>query len=349
MLKNILWITLICFSTLVSVNTFTQTASAAASGTDNPNQYTFLFYVEGLTDTELNGSGLPNMKKLKGAGVSYQHVTKAIPAEEQKTFLSLTQTLANNNIDCLAVDGGKKLTTALAKENGLELISEQNDHLAVDKLLEKIKEQPNRFTAIYLDDPSQADKPGRKWTTADNQVGRVVNQLMRSDKLAGSTIIITGGGNAPPLVIFSNGQNQPENYYHCHQLDIAPTICKIFGITPPAAMAGSILYESLPQSSNKALISNLKLRVNNLQMETRKYNQQISELHKERQAINTQQANLKKARESIQQIILAKDSTIEQLSLQIKIIKILGTVILFVLLFGYLALYRWLRKKYLLF
>ncbi len=347
MLKNIFWIIIICLSALVLGST--PTATAAVSDTDNPNQYTFLFYVEGLTDTELNGSGLPNMKKLKGAGVSYQHVTKTIPAEGQEAFFSLTRSLSNNNIDCLAVNSGKKLTTALAKENGLELIPEKNDQLAVDRLLEKIKGQPNLFTAIYLDDASQTDKPGRKWSTADNQVGRVINQLMRSDKLANMTIIITGGGDAPPLVIFSNGQNQPESYYHCRQLDIAPTICKIYGITPPAGMTGNILYESLPQSSSKTLTSNLKLRVNDLQKEAQQYHQQISELYKERQAIKTQQADLKKAREDIQQIILANDSTVERLSLQIKIIKILGTIILIILLIGYIFLYRWLRKKYLLF
>ncbi|KAF1084705.1 hypothetical protein SPSYN_02485 [Sporotomaculum syntrophicum] len=345
--KNIYWIIIICFSALVSGNA--PTATAADSDTDNPNQYIFLFYVEGLNDTELDGSGLPNMKKLKSTGISYQHVTKTIPAEEQEAFLSLTRSLSNNNIDCLAVDGGKKLTTALAKKNGLELISEKNDQLAVDRLLEKIKGQPDQFTAIYLDDASQTEKPGRKWSTADNQVGRVINQLMRSDKLANTTIIITGGGDTPPLVIFNNGQNQPESYYHCRQLDIAPTICKIYGITPPAAITGSVLYECLSQSSSKALTSNLKLRINDLQKETQQYNQQIILLHKERQTVIAQQADLKKAREDIQQIILAKDSTIERLSLQIKILKILGTVILSILLIGYIFLYRWLRKKYLLF
>lgn len=347
--KSIFWVTIFCLVILVSGTSFIAPTPAAAGSTSSPNQYTFLFYVAGLTNTELNGTGLPNMKKLQNAGISYQHVTQGTPTEEQEAFFLLTRSLADNAIDCLAVDGQQRLTTAQTKANGLELISEQNDQQAVDKLLEKIKVHPDRFTAIYLDDPSPEDKPGRKWSSADNQVGRVINQLIRYDKLAGSTIIITGGGSMPPLIIYNTGQNQPDSFYHCHQLDIAPTICNLFGIKPPATMAGKILYESLPQSSSKALTGNLKLSVNNLQKETLLYTQQISELHKEQQAVKTQQADLRKAEENIRQIILTKDNTIARLNLQIKIMKILSAVILFILLIGYLILYRWLRKKYLLF
>ncbi len=367
MLKNILWATLttlICISALVSGGIF-YPAAAAASNADNPNKYIFLFFVQGLNDADINGLGLPNMKKLKNEGIGYQHVTKTtVPAGKQATFTSilglrdnqllLIRALEDNNIDCIAVDGSGAISASLAKENRLELITEKNDQLAVDRFLDKINEQPYQFAAIYLDDASRTGQSSnssesQRWSMADNQVGRVINRLIRIDKLANSTIIITGGGNAPPLLIFNGINNQPESFYHCHQLDIAPTICQIFGIITPTEMPGHILYEGLTPTTSKSLTNNLKHRINDLQEECQQYNQQISLYEKEQQSMQTQKAELKKERTSIHNIISEKDSTVQRLSREISILKFLGTGIFIILLIGYIFEYRWLRKKFLIF
>jgi len=363
MLKNIILTTLICISALVSGSIF-HPATAAASNMDNPKKYTFLFFIQGLNDNDLNGSGLPNMKKLKSEGICYQQVTKMQPTDDRSTLTSilglcddqllLTRTLADNKIDCLAVDGTGTITASLAKNNRLLLISEPNDQLAIDKFLDKMNEQPNQFAAIFLNDVSQTDLNNKtsnyqKWSLADNQVGRVINYLIRIDKLVSSTIIITGGGSAPPLLVYNGGTNQQESFYHCRQLDIAPTLCKMYGIIPPAAMPGHILYESLPPTSSGTLTSNLKHRVSDLQKECQQYNQQISLFEKEQRAIQTEKVALKKAKADINQIITEKDSTIQNLSSQISTLKILGAAILIILLAGYIFLYRWLRKRYLIF
>jgi len=363
MLKIIIWTTLLCISALFSGSTFNP-AAATASNTDKPQKYTFLFFIQGLNVNDLNGSGLPNMKKLKSEGISYQQVTKTQPTHEQSALTSilglrddqllLTQALADNKIDCLAVDGTGTISASLAKNNRLALISEPNDQLALDKFLDKMHKQPYQFAAIYLNDASQTDQSNttskyQKWSQADNQVGRVINYLIRVDKLDSATIIITGGGSTPPLLVYNGGTNQPESFYHCRQLDIAPTICKMYGIIPPAAMPGHILYESLPPTSTGTLTSNLKHRVSDLQEECQQYNQQISLFEKEQQAMQTEKTALKKARADINQIIAEKDSTIQNLSLQISILKILGAVILIILFAGYIFQYRWLRKKFLIF
>ncbi len=363
MLKNIILTTLICISAFVSEGIF-YPAAATASNPDNPKKYIFLFFIQGLNDTDLNGSSLPNMKKLKSEGISYQHVTKTVPANEQAEFttilglrdnhLQLTRALQDNNIDCIAVDGTETITASLAKKNRLELITEKNDQLALDKFFHKITEQPYQFAAIHLDDASSKDQSKNfsesfKWSMADNQVGRVINHLIRTDKLANSTIIITGGGITPPLVIFNGGNNQPESFHHCRQLDIAPTICQIFDIIAPTDMPGHILYEVLTPTNSKSLTNNLKHRINDLQKECRQYNQQISLYEKEQQFVQIQKADLKEKREILHKIVSEKDSTIQRLNIQISILKLFGTIIFIILLTGYIFQYRWLRKKFLIF
>lgn len=212
----------------------------------------------------------------------------------------------------------------------------------------------HQFAVIYLDDTSTPDKSNNsshfhRWSLADNQVGRVLNQLIKSDRLSDSTIIITGGGDSPPLIIYNSKIDQPESFYHCRQQDIAPTICKIYGIIPPAEMPGHILYESLPQTSGKLLTNNLKHRINDLQRESQQYYQQISLLDEEQQLVKEQKEEVKKERESIHRIISDKDNTIQRMSMQIKILKFLGVLVIILLLAGYIFQYRWLRKKFLIF
>lgn len=134
MLKNILWATLICISALISGGMF-QTETASANNSDNPEKYTFLFFVQGLNNTDLDGSGLPNIKRLQSQGISYQQMSKTLPAREQDALtgvlglrdnqLLLTRALEDNNIDCLLIDGTGTISPALASENRLEIITEK--------------------------------------------------------------------------------------------------------------------------------------------------------------------------------------------------------------------------------
>ncbi|WP_347491063.1 hypothetical protein [Desulfoscipio sp. XC116] len=364
MLKNILWAMLIFTSALVSGSVFQPlTATAGDNDADNPKKYTLLFFIQGLNNADIDGPGLPNMKKLKSEGISYQHLSKTVSSQEQVTSASvlgpannrflLPQTLSDNSIDCLAVDGTGTITASPARENRLELIIEKNDRLAVDKFLNKTNKSLYQFTAIYLDDISAPGKLNnsaafQQWSLADNQIGRILNHLIQLDKLAYSTIIITGGGEEPPLIVFNISTNQPKSFHHCRQMDIAPTICSIYGITPPTQMPGNILYESLPLTSSQS-INNLNRRIIDLQKECRHYNQQISILQKEQRSVKIQKEDIKKERENIHRIISEKDNTVQKLSRQIKILKFLGTFILIILIIGYIFQYRWLRKKFLMF
>lgn len=367
MLKNILWTTLLCIFTFISGSMFHQaTATTVYSNkeTNNPKKYTFLFYVQGLNYTDIDGPGLPNIKKLKSKGISYSHVAQSTPTQSHETdayvlaplenYFLLTKTLANNSINCLAVDGTGAITASQAKESNLDLITEKNDQLAMDKLLNKLSDDSYQFTAIFLDDTSIPDKLNNSsrfqpWSLADNQVGRVLNLLIKSDKLSSSTIIITGNGETPPLIIYNSSISEPGDFFHCRQLDIAPTICKIHDITPPVEMPGHILYESLTVTNSQALTGDLKKRISDLQKECRQYSEQINTIQKEYQSIESQKAEIKKERENIHRIISEKESTVHRLVIQIKILKFTGAVIIIILLIGYIFLYRWLRKKYLIF
>ncbi|TYO95006.1 hypothetical protein [Desulfallas thermosapovorans] len=363
MLKNILWALLVCIFTFISGSVFHQAAAADVTTnkeTNNPKKYTFLFYVQGLNYTDIDGPGLPNIKKLKSEGVSYSHVAQSTPTTNTDVLVPLdnrfllTKILANNDINCLAVDGTGAITVSQARGSNLELISEKNDQLAVDKLLDKLNDNSYQFTAIFLNDTSIPDKLNNSsrfqpWSLADNQVGRVLNHLIKNDRLSSSTIIITGNGETPPLIIYNSNIGKPESYFYCCQLDIAPTICKIHGITPPAEMPGHILYESLPVTNSQILTGDLKKRIGDLQKECQYYNEQISVIQKEYQSIESQKAEIKKERENIHRIISEKDSTTHRLLIQIKILKFAGAVIVILLLTGYVFLYRWLRKKYLIF
>ncbi|SFR18311.1 hypothetical protein [Desulfoscipio geothermicus] len=337
-------------------------AAQAAAEKDSKN-YIFLIFVEELKYSDLNGAALPNIKKIKDSGASYRHLTNTSsePVDnvlaglgKDKDVLYLPKILIDNGIRCLVVDGSGKLSQTLLNNNRIDVITESSDHLAMDKFLTQFADKSYQFVTIYLDDTSQP-APGQnsarfnQWSSADNQIGRLVNNLISTGRLTDSTLILAGGGEQSPLIIYGNKISVPAKYFHCQQNDIAPTICQIFGITPPNDLPGSILYECLQPISNDQLVNHLKTRIIDLQKECLVYTQEIAKTQKEQHIINLQKAEVEEERKKIARIISEKNQAVNHLIMQIKLLKFFGAVIILLMLAGYIVEYKILRKKFLMF
>lgn len=334
-----------------------------AAAEKNSKNYVFLIFVGELKNSDLDGAALPNIQKIKDSGTSYRHLSnrKSEPANnilaalgKDKNILHLPNMLADKGIYCLVVDGSGKLPKALFDNNRIDVIAEKSDHLAMDKFLTQFADKSYQFVTIYLDDTSQP-APGKnsarfnQWSSADNQVGRLVNNLINTGRLTDSTMILAGGGEQSPLIVYGNKISGPATYFHCRQSDIAPTVCQIYGITPPNELPGSILYECLQPTSNDQLISDLKNRIIDLQEECLLYAQKIAQTQKEQQIINLQKADIEQERKKIARIISEKNQAVNHLIMEIKLLKFFGAVIVILMLAGYIVEYKILRKKFLMF
>lgn len=355
MFKKILGTTLICIFFLM----YGAESCLEAAVNDNNHKLTIVFFINELKISDLEGQGLPNMKKLQESGVSYQHISTSVSSPKEGLFsllgqkdtdLLLPQALINNGFKCLIVDGSAMLPQTVFKSNQIDVISEKSDHLAIEDLLKKFSnDHAYEFVVIYLDDVSSPAKDLKsnsfnKWSAVDNQVGRVINNLINSGKLSKSTIILTGGGDSPPLIMYGNSIKAPANYFYCHQLDVSPTICKINDITPPAKLPGSVLYESLVSSNN-----NLQNRINDLQKECLLKNQEIELFKQEQKFVQTQKASIDEERKKNNEHISEKNQQIKRLITKIMLYKIGGIIVLFLILLGYIIQYKILRKKFIMF
>ncbi|MBF7084552.1 hypothetical protein IT084_16550 [Desulfallas sp. Bu1-1] len=329
-------------------------AAKAKSG----QEYVFLIFVKELEQPHLEERGLPNIGQLKDGGIYYRSVARPdSPPEDcllsilgqKNTMLFLPLALANNGVNCTMVDGSGRLPQNLLKKNNVDVISEQNDRLVLDKFFEVFDPDRPQFVTIYLDDPSNPanDKylpSSQRWSNADNQVGRLLNYLINSKALNNTSIILTSGAPKPPLILFRHGYPNAE-YYYCHQSDIAPTICKIFGVSPPAGLSGNILFEFLSRSPD----TNLQKRINDLQEQCLLANRKINLLQEEQRLVNIQKYEIVQERKNFRRIISEKDQIIKQLNVKIKIFKFLSILAVFIFLAGYIVEYKILRKKFLIF
>jgi len=348
---------------LIFLITYASSCPAQADMEKNNKYYTFLIFVGELKYSDLDGAALPNIKKLKDSGASYRNLinTSSKPVDNvlavlgrDKDVLYLPKILADNGISCLVVDGSGKLSQTLLNNNRMDVITESSDHLAMDKFLTQFVDKSYQFVTIYLDDtcqpaPGQNSARFNQWSSADNQIGRLVNNLINTGRLAKSTLILTGGGIESPLIVFGNKISAPAKYFYCRQSDIASTICKIFDIAPLNDLPGSILYECLQHTSDDQKISQLKARIIDLQKECLVYTQEITKIQKEQQIISLQKVQVEQERKKIARIISEKNQTVNHLIMQIKLLKFFGTVIVLLLLAGYILEYKILRKKFLMF
>lgn len=334
-------------------------SSSVCFATEKSSQKTvFLIFIKGLEQYHLQERGLPNIIQLKDRGLYYRSVARSgvYPEqclmsilEQKSNLLLLPRALANNGIDCALLDGSGRLPRELMKKNNIKVITEQNDKLLLDKFLKEFNPGRSQFITIYLDDPS---KPGigknlnssQRWSNADNQVGRLLNYLINSKTLDNTTFILTSGASNPPLILFKNGSPN-SGYYYCHQSDIAPTICKIFGFSPPAELSGDILYEFITRDAN----IELRQRIYDLQKQNLQASRKITILQEEQRLINIQKNEIVQERKNFRRTISEKDQIINHLNTKLKIFKFFSISAILVFLAGYIVEYKILRKKFLMF
>lgn len=358
MFKKGLWVIIISCLLIYNYGNKPLPAGAASVNED----YVFLVFISELKESDLGGSFLPNIKKARSSGISYSYLANnnSTPEENLLTILGkknnqllLPEVLNKNGVKCLLVDGTETMPKQLLEQNNISVIANHSDQQAMDKFINEFNKEPHQFVAIYLDDTS---KPAEghtarfnQWSSADNQLGRLINFLINSDKLNQSTVIIAGGGNQAPLILYGDKLSIQGSYKYCNQLDIAPTICELYGFNPPNNLGGHILYECLQPKSDSSTIKYLQAKINDLQEECLLNAQKSKQLKKEQQRIDMQIADIEKERNNIQRIISNKDDDIKVLVIQLKLLKFFGAIIILLMLIGYFVEYKILRKKFLMF
>ncbi len=355
MFRKFFWVILI-------IMLITGVGRAQAAEKNGNKEYIFVIYVHRLQASDFTGpKAPPNMTELKKHGVSYRHVAP-LAADPKDSLLGLLgrknnqlllpPALAKNDIDSLLVDGSDTVAGEWLQKYGMDFIAEKSDALLMDKFLATYNRKPSRFVLFYLDDTSEAageKGAAQQWSVADNQLGRLVNYLIRSGKLQHSTIFLTGGSQDPPLIMYGNNIVAPGTYFYCHQQDIVPTICSLLGIDTPTGLVGNVMYECLPASTLNDYIVNLKKRIVGLQQECLSLYRELAIAEREKQLVDKQKHLVEKERKIFRGTLAQQEKELEQLKKRIKLQKALTVTIVLLMGFGYVVEYKILRKKFLLF
>lgn len=326
-------------------------STAAYAQSEN---YTYIIYIKGLSVSDIEGKKLPNLKSIADSSISYTNVAKpqifpdsiyTLFGDANKAY-SLPKILSKNGIDCLFIDGSGKVPNNYCDNNSLDLISDTDDKEVLNRYFSLPTEKDYNFVTIYLDDINVSETSEfRRWSLVDNQIGLLLNHLIKLKKLEKSSIFITGDSDSPPLLMFRYNPNFKANYYYCNLLDLGPTICEIYGINPPSKMPGNTLYEFLAGSNDPMSTK----RIIDLQKQCLLAEEKINLLQKDNSLINEDKNKILEEKLNFDQRILEKEKQITTLKIKLKLFKLAGFVLFIILLAGYVIEYRILRKKFLIF
>lgn len=352
------------------------------SGEESPKVTSkiFILVVDGLQNEVLNKTSVPNINGIANNGVRSTRVVSIFPDTAQTTVASiLTGMLPGkhqfvkpgdklNGLTIQEAMEGKKINTSFFGADGelKKLMAagghnckgpfNNKDEIVINNVLNEWS-QPHAYLNIVVlpELRSVLEKHGANSneykmavTKTDNQVGRLLRKLHDENTFETSMIIITGTLGSPPLIM--KGLPFKENWQipPVSICDIAPTVGYLNGIKMDK-VNGLVLWNGLkdiPGQDENVLMMD---RVKDLSMANANLQEEMWRLEEEKIRVKEQQSLVAREKEDIQRQIGVRDKKISGLENRMNLYHVITAAMVGLFGFGYLILYRLLKKRYLMF
>ncbi|MDI6906645.1 MAG: alkaline phosphatase family protein [Thermoanaerobacterales bacterium] len=341
-------------------------------------RHVFLVVVDGLRADILQKVQAPNINGIGSAGVRVPETIPVFPPTlEASTGTILTGTdpslhrflkpgdrlaeptvlevLEKQNIGTAFFDGSNGRLKGLSR-GARHYHACGNDGEVIEAALKYLGEKKPYVSVMVLSGPGKAlalsgpdsDEYARAVSEADNRIGELLNFLHQQGLYDQSLFMMTGTGDAPPLIVkglqFKCGVVLPP----AGVIDVAPTLAYVLGSKLPEA-SGLILWNAMEPGSFQNGLYLMEQRIKDLAQAQVNAYQEIYRLRDEQYQVQDEKARLTAERDETSQAISERDRKIGSLELKVK--ALVATIFLLLILFGvgYLWEYRYLKKKFLLF
>lgn len=379
-MRSSLCLVIIAALCTVCILAFPWQAGAAA----DPVEHVFLISVEGFNYEGYVSAPMNHLKQIVSEGVVDQKslairtdtveaaqaslLTGAMPEEHSYysrnnnlEVESLLSVLQKKGKTFLVVDGsgGRMNVFNFGDEKYASLKSNQTDAEVLQQASAAFSKHKPFFTYIYVNDCMSSlltldeKEYYRSLTSFDTALGNFVTWL-RSEKIYNKSLLVitsprsSSPSDLVPIVLHGPGCRFATEISSTMVLDTATTICSITGMNPPAASSGVPMYDAMVyEESDKNYLQNkwvADLKKERVAQWNRYYDIQ-DELYR---CIH-EMAAMKEDRQSIEEYAGEKDGMIQSLKTRLNREHGIMSAIFILMLVGYLAEYRWLKKKYLLF
>ncbi|GAB6180556.1 hypothetical protein JCM14036_18750 [Desulfotomaculum defluvii] len=371
---------LACF--IFSTNTMAEEKATEQKAENEPKVTSkiFMVIVDGLQDETLQKTSAPNINGLATTGVRASKVISVFPESRQATVASILTGMLPDNHKFMQVgdvlDGKsiqsfmeqKKINTCFYGAEGelKHLLADgghnckgpfnNKDELVINNLLSEWTEEQSYMNIILLPELRAAfDKFGvnsneyrMAVTKTDAQVGRLLKKLHDEELYDSSMIVLTGTLGAPPLIMkglpFKSGETIPP----VSICDITPTIGYLNGVKLEKN-DGLVLWNAFNKDVGQSSEYLQNERIKDLSSANTHLQEEMIRLQEEKLLVKSEQEIIAKEKEDIQRQIDERDQKIESLKNRINLYHIISLVIIGVVGVGYLVLYKFLKKRFLMF
>ena len=317
---------------------------------------------EGIIDEKsmalkTNSSEAAEASLLSGTLPDEHQFFKADDRIEVDTIIDLFD---KNNKSYAIVDGsgGRLKSFAVDEKQYICLESSAADQDVLTRALEYFEHNKPFFNYIYINDCKQAllglnEKEYYDAITGfDKCIGEFTGKLKKENLYYNSLIIITSPlssspSNLVPLIMYGPKCRDNTEITDSMVIDIVPTICKLTNMESLFNAKGIPLYDTIVvDDKDKYVYDNWIDELKKERVSTwSKYYILQDECSKNLEEIES----LRKEKESIFDFLGKKDETIAGLKSRILVERIAYVIMAFLGLIGYIAQYRFLKKKFLFF
>lgn len=339
----------------------------------------FMIVVDGLQNETLQKTSAPNINGLATTGVRAAKVISVFPDTRSATvasiltgmlpdkhkFIQASDKLEAKSIQTFMVQKQIKTCFYGAEGDIKQLMAEGGhnckgpfngkDELVIDNLLNEWTEEQSYMNIILLPELRESyQKYGANSneykmavTKTDAQIGRLLKKLHDEDIYDSSMLVLCGTLGAPPLIMkglpFKSGEIPPVSI-----CDITPTIGYLNGVKLDNN-DGLVLWNAFNEAPGQSSDYMLQERIKDLSLANTYLQEEMTRLQEEKLRVKSEQEIVAKEKEDIQREIGERDQKIESLKSRINLYHLLAMVIIGVVGLGYLALYRILKKRFLMF
>lgn len=371
---------LICLSNLSLAMAEPELTQTTKEETPKVTNKIFILVIDGLQAETLQKTSAPNINGIATTGVRSTQVNSVFPDTAQSTVASILTGLLPEKHNFIEVGDklkgktiqgvmeGKKINTAFfGAEGEIEKLMVEGGHncsgpfnnkneIVMNNVLNEWAQSQSYLNIVVLPElRSVLNKHGvnsneykMEVTKVDNQVGRLLKKLHDEGSYDTSMIVLTGTLGAPPLIMKGLPFKQGTQIPPVSICDIAPTLSYLNGINL-GKVDGLVLWNSLKNIAGQSEDYMLKERIKDLSIANAHLLTEMSRLQEEKLQVKRQQEIVAKEKEDIQREIEVRDKKISSLENRISVYHGIAILMVGVFGFGYVVLYRLLRKRFLMF
>ena len=353
-------------------------------GQQRPLEQIFIISVDGLSYEGFVSAPVNNMKHMAGEGIMDSKsmalkvdtieaaeaslITGALPEDHRHVTAknkieteSLFEIIRKLGKSYIVVDGsGGKLASFEDRDKTYYCCdSADTDDKVLKEALAHFNKQKPFLTYIYVNDCHNSllsldDKAYYETVRSfDQALGRFVNSLRKDDNYYNSLIIVTSPrssspSNQVPLIMHGPGLKNNVIISKTMITDVVPTICSLLKVNNPTGNRGIMAYNGLllnPEEEQTALLKWAESLKSDRVSAWSKYFELQDTLY---QTIY-QMTAIKEEKQSIFNFMGEKEETINRMKSQIKTERFIYLAMFILMLLGYGAEYKLLKRKFMLF